>query len=490
MRLMDVMTSPWAITPNMLSEIRGIYEAHLRGPKIDLAEVEARIGRPLNNSRTEYQVVNGVAVIDASGVIAKRMNLFMDISGGVSTEILQNQIETALADKDTKSLLLNIDSPGGTVDGTFELADRIYALRGEKLIVAMANGLMASAAYAIGSAADAIYMTGPTTHVGSIGVVATHVDVSGAEQQAGIKTTEIYAGKYKRIASQYEPLTAEGRESIQDAVDYLYSVFVQRVAKFRNVAVSTVLDDMAEGRIFIGQQAIDAGLVDGVSSIESVIEALSQGQLPEPEQAESAGDARRVIAIGRRTGMSHTSYIAADEIEKGSAVSLINTEDSEMSETEITKGYVAEHHPDIAEAFRAEGADNARTEGATAERERIQAVLAQSMPGHEKLINTLAFDGKTTGPEAAVQILQAEKANSNKAAADIQADAEELAKVPASNGEEPDLASLPVEERAKAKWDADPKLRADFGDRFETYLAYAKNAEKGKVKISGKGRAA
>ena len=134
---------------------------------------------------------------------------------------------------------------------------------------------MASAAYWIGAAADAVVISSDVVQVGSIGVVATHTDVSKSEEMQGIKTTEIVAGKYKRIASQYAPLTQEGRQTIQDHLDYIYSAFVEDVAKFRGVSVDNVLSNMADGRVFIGKQSIDVGLMDGVSTIEKLIEDLN-----------------------------------------------------------------------------------------------------------------------------------------------------------------------------------------------------------------------
>jgi len=271
MRIFDILTSPWAIVPDKLQEIQEIYATHLRGEKIDIKAVEAMIGKPLNNEREPYQIINDVAVIPIHGIIAKRMNLFSQISGGVSTQILAGDIKDAIADPAIKGLLLDVDSPGGTVDGTEELAQVIFKAREEKPIVTYTDGMMASAALWIGSAAHKAYISGDTVSVGSIGVVASHVDYSEMEKREGVKTTEIYAGKFKRIASQYEPLSPEGRASIQESVDYIYSVFVETVAKHRGVSTETVLSDMAEGRQFIGRQAITAGLVDGVSTFDRLI---------------------------------------------------------------------------------------------------------------------------------------------------------------------------------------------------------------------------
>ena len=272
MSVIDVLQSPWAIIPERLAEYADIYSAHLqRGGQVDLSDAEARLGRPLENRRQGYDVRDGVAVIPIEGVIAKKMNMLSKISGGASTQLIERDFNSALAANDVHTIVLHADTPGGTVDGTAELAETIFKARGRKKIIALADGLMASAGVWIGSAADEIYITSGTTHVGSIGVVTQHIDYSERYKQHGIKVTEVYAGKYKRISSQYKPLSKAGRENLQESVDYLYSLFVDAVAKHRGTAPSDVLERMADGRMFIGQRAIDAGLVDGIKSLDQVI---------------------------------------------------------------------------------------------------------------------------------------------------------------------------------------------------------------------------
>lgn len=289
MRILDVLNAPWAIEPRMLREITSIYDTHLRGEKIDLAAVEARIGQPLQNDHQEYAIVDGVAILDLQGVISKRMNLLSRISGGVSTELVGRDLRAALADPRVHAIILSVDSPGGTVDGTQALADQVYAARGVKPIVTLADGVMASGAYWIGAAADEVYISGDTVITGSIGVVSQHVDVSRAEEKAGIKTTEIYAGRYKRIASEYAPLSEEGRDYLQDIVDQLYAVFVDNVSRNRGVDAQTVLQDMADGRLFVGQKALAAGLVDGVSTLDTLIADLVAGRKPAGRAGARAG---------------------------------------------------------------------------------------------------------------------------------------------------------------------------------------------------------
>lgn len=472
MRVIDVLTSPWAIMPEKLVEISGIYSTHLKGDKIDIKGLEARIGRPLENRDQGYEVVDGVAIIPVYGVIAKKMNLFQAISGGVSTEMLARDIREALADGSVKSIILEIDSPGGAVDGTEDIAKVIYESRGSKPIVTLGTGVMASAAYWIGAAADKMYIGNKTTAVGSIGVVATHGDYSEANSRDGVKITEITAGKYKRIPSENEALTDEGRAVIQDRVDYIYSVFVDDVAKFKGVSVETVLKDMADGRVFLGQQAIDAGLVEGISTLEGLIEMLSNDSLN-----------------------------ITDNVTAGKSEAIITTEDISVSETEneeenvdINKDYILKNHPEIAESLKTEGQASvdtgaAKAESANAERQRIQDVMAQSMPGHEDLIQTLAFDGKTTGPEAAVQILQAEKAVRGNQSASIKSDAAEIPKIePVFFEQKPEVSAhshLPLKERCDAEWKESPDLRAEYGNDPEAYFYFQEANAAGLVKIQG-----
>lgn len=468
MKVIDIITAPWAIQPSKLLEIQGIYATHLRGEKIDIKGVEAAIGRPLNNQPMGYSVTDGVAVLPISGVISKRMNLMSQISGGTSSELVARDLKAAMNDPAVNAIILQIDSPGGTVDGTETLANAVRDAKAIKPVVALADGCMASAAYWIGSAASAIYMTDNLTQVGSIGVVATHQDISAAEAARGIKTTEIAAGKFKRINSQYGALTESGRQTMQDQVDYLYSVFVQTVADNRGVSVDTVLQDMADGRIFIGQQAIDAGLVDGVSTLDALIVKLSQ---------QGAGV---IVSARAQSRKNLDANLEAEQV--AGAISQTTQGNQPMK---ITMQDVLAHAPDVAEALRAEGTAT----GVSAERERIQSVFAQSMTGHDALIQALAFDGKTSGPEAAVAVLNAEKKLRTDALADRRADAPAPAPHAAAPTDSPAAAadadaSLPLEERCKAQWDKDANLRAEFGT-LEGFTAYTRGVEKGRVRVLG-----
>ncbi len=231
-------------------------------------------------AKPTYQIQNGIALIPVFGVISQRVNLIQQFSGGTSTELLKLDIRAAMEDDEVIAVILDTDSPGGSVDDIANVSDLIYNFRSRKPIIAISNSLMASAAYWIGSAADRVIMGSPTAESGSIGVVAVHRDISKMEELEGVKTTEIYSGKYKRITSQYAPLTKEGEETIREKVDYIYSLFIEAVARNRGVSAGEVSEKMADGRLFTGQLAVDAGLADSMEDIDSLIKRLTTKSKP------------------------------------------------------------------------------------------------------------------------------------------------------------------------------------------------------------------
>lgn len=421
MHVLDVLTSPWAITPEMLRTICDIYDRHLRGEPADLEAIEAATGKRLDSKPQGYTVQDGVAVVPVEGVITKRANLFTRISGGVSTQLLQSNLQAALDDPNVQAILLAIDSPGGSVDGTQAVAQFIREVAKQKPMAALIDGQGASGGYWIASAVGKgnVFITGDTTAVGSIGVVAAHVDRSEAERQMGIKVTEITSGAYKRVASEHSPLTPEGFASIKQVTDHIYTVFVDEVAANRGTDSATVLQNMADGRIFLGQKAITAGLVDGMATMPAVMQRLM----------ERVNQKKRTGAIAPRKGaktMFETVMICGSSCTEQESVDA------------AVKAAIAKAEQDAkakAETDATAKLAEAKTAGATAERERILAVEANLMPGHEKLVAEMKADGKTTGPEAAQRILAAEKAKVAQIAGDLKKDAPPAAPASEATGE-------------------------------------------------------
>lgn len=467
MRLIDIVNAPWAITPDMLSEVQGIYSRHMRGDKLDIKAIEAATGKTMNGSTSGYDVTGGVAVLPLDGVLAKKMNLFMQISGGTSMQMAANSFREALADSDVSAIVLCVDSPGGTVDGTQEFADLVYNSRGVKPVVSLVDGTMASAAYWIGSAASQVFLSSETDIVGSIGVVQNHVDISQSEASQGRKTTEIAAGKYKRIASQYGALTLEGRAVLQDQVDQTYKVFVEAVARNRGVSADVVLQDMADGRVFIGQQAIDAGLVDGVSTLDALIARAAAGEFSLDDQPQAAAG-----ALPQAEAIIINPPQCAGDAPR-----------AEMKEKKMDVNQLKAEHPAVAEALVNEG----KALGAVAERERIQSVEAQAMSGHEALIASLKFDGKTTGPEAAVQVLSAERSKKANRLDALRADADAAAVRHAAAPEPGDEEEDDDEDDDEEKASGNPKKSKAEAVNRDNYRLVAKKAEIHQAEMRAKG---
>lgn len=435
MTLLDLITGAWAIEPEKLREIQAIYATHLRGEKIDIAAIEARLGRPLASEQQQYTVeAGGVALLRMSGIIAPKANLFMQVSGGMSTQTATKQIESAIADPRVRSIVLAIDSPGGNVIGTPEMAAAVREMSAIKPIVTHSDGTLASAAYWIGSAANAVYLSGPTVQAGSIGVVIDRT----FNPNATVREESIVAGRYKRLVKSTEPLSDEARAIVQADVDYVYSLFVDAVASNRNTTAEKVLERMADGRVFRGQQAVDAGLVDGVSTLDALMESMAT----DPAQFEKRRKA--VFAVASQPSPSAGAAPKDTTItrEKETVMPQAGTANP------ITRASFEQDHAPLFAQLRGEFT----TLGATQERERIQAVLAlgASLPGHEKLLNTLAFDGKSTAPEASMAVLKAEGAQRAAAIKAHSDDAPAPAKGSAAPAEKPEKTKATQVEEARA----------------------------------------
>lgn len=388
MSLLDIITAPWAITPVMLAEITEIYNTHLRGDKINLDALREQ-GIELNSKPVAYEVVNGVALISASGVMAKKMNLFSQISGGISSQVLGNTIIEAIEDTAVNAIVLDLDSPGGAVDGTAELAELIDRVAAEKPILVYSDGLLASAAYWVAAAADEIFISSENVAVGSIGVIAQHVDVSEAKKKQGITVTEVVAGRYKAIGSENKPLDDEARAVIQARVDRTYRVFIENVARFRGVDPIQVHEQMGDGRVFMGSEAVERGLVDGVATLSETIERAADSAA-----ARRAGVARRKPTT---TG-AHMMDIATLQANYPDLVQAI--------EAEARQDYISQTEH---EAALDAAAVAAHQDGRDAEHARIADIRAQSVPGYEAIIEKMIADPEATGDDAARAIIAAEQ---------------------------------------------------------------------------------
>lgn len=268
--LQAFMESPWAILPGKLAMLNEVVARHVSGETLDAEEIQARIHGAL---RPPERRVNKIAVLPLFGTIFPRANLMTDMSGATSAERFSAQFAGLLSDSTIDAIVLDVDSPGGQVNGVEELSTQIFNARGTKPIVAVVNHTMASAAYWIGSAADEVVIT-PSGEAGSIGAFAVHEDISAALMQKGIKLSLISEGKYKTEGNPFEPLTEEARAAIQTKVREAYDAFVNAVARNRGVDPDSVRNGFGEGRMVGARQAVELGMADRVETLNETIERL------------------------------------------------------------------------------------------------------------------------------------------------------------------------------------------------------------------------
>jgi len=270
-----VYNQPWAIHPAKYAILLELIDFRARGGMLTKEEIQARIRAAQHPTQS---LSGAVAVLPLFGVMAQRMNMMSAISGGTSTEMFGTMFKDAVADSSIGGIVINIDSPGGSVFGVQELWQTIMDARGQKPIIAFANSMAASAAYWIATAADEIVVT-PGGMVGSIGVLTSHSDISAYLEAVGEKVTLISAGEKKVDGNPFEPLSDEARADLQKSVDIYYASFVGAVAKGRGVTPAAVRNGFGEGGMVGGAEAVTLGMANRVGTLDvAVARAGSKGR--------------------------------------------------------------------------------------------------------------------------------------------------------------------------------------------------------------------
>lgn len=267
-------STAWAVQPDYLQSMLASLELLSAGGAVAEHTVAAlRAESELQMARRQQIAASSggaVAVLPLYGCISQRSSWFSYFFGGTTTEGFTLQFRQALADPNVTAIVIDIDSPGGSVAGVDELAAEIFAARGKKTIVAVSNTLAASAAYYIGVSASK-FVVSPSSLTGSIGVYNTHEDDSAALAEMGVKITLISAGKFKVEGNSFEPLTPEARAAMQAMVDGYYKAFTKAVAKGRGVKTEDVVEGFGEGRVVMASDAVRLGMADKVGTLDSVL---------------------------------------------------------------------------------------------------------------------------------------------------------------------------------------------------------------------------
>lgn len=271
--LLELVGKPTAFDdrkcPGLVPAITDLYRGAVVSDEILLSfgRSSATLG-----ARKSYEVQsNGaktVAVISMRGIAlyATEMQPLC-----FSTLRLAQTLRAAAADSTISAILLDIDSPGGSVTGTKEAGDAVWAARQKKPVIAYVNPLAASAAYWIASQANKIVGT-TSGDVGSIGVYMMHVDLSGMMAQNGVRPTLIYAGQHKVDGNPYEPLKSDARDWSQRECNEIYRQFNHAVARGRGVSAEHVAQHFGQGRTFMAPEAKALGLIDTIGDSSFALE--------------------------------------------------------------------------------------------------------------------------------------------------------------------------------------------------------------------------
>ena len=238
------------------------------GPRIGLAPTELALPAVTPTASDPVPTVPGIAIIPIHGTLVRRALGLDAMSGLTSYARIAADLDAALASPDVVGILLDIDSPGGEAGGVFELADRIRAASAAKPVWAHAGDSAFSAAYALASAAQRVTLA-QTGGVGSIGVIALHIDQSVRNAQNGLSVTALYAGAHKNDATPHAPLTPQATDALQTEIDRLYALFVDHVAAMRGLDAAAVR--ATEAALFFGEDAVTAGLADAVAPFDAVL---------------------------------------------------------------------------------------------------------------------------------------------------------------------------------------------------------------------------
>ena len=273
-RLLSLALQPWALTRPMVSVVAHILARHL-GPG-ERAEVETIIDKRPDAAPSR---ANGVAIIPLHGVIAPRANLFSDVSGTATFDQATADLREAVARADVGTIVLDWDSPGGSVAGATEFAREVLKARATKPIVSHANFEMCSAAYWTGACATEI-VAAPSAMVGSIGVYSIHEDLSEALKLAGVKLTYIAAGKFKIDGNEAEPLSDSARARLKALVEASYARFVGDVAKGRGVSEAVIRSGYGEGTVVNADEALALGMVDRIETLDETVARLLSSAPP------------------------------------------------------------------------------------------------------------------------------------------------------------------------------------------------------------------
>lgn len=268
-----LMAQMWALDPQILATMKAIS---LRQIDQLSADDFKPFALPVNDGEVigkRLAVRDGVGIIPVTGVVSRYASLFEDICGGTSTQNLSKDFDQALHDPNISGILFDMASPGGDARGIHEFAEMIYAARGQKPIIAYVGHEASSACYWLATACDEIVLDA-TAVVGSVGAVTT---LTFTQKDADSDEESIELVSSQSPLKRADPRSDQGRGLYQQLLDDLADVFIDTVARNRDVDREVVLRDFGQGFVRMGQEAVDHQMADRLGSFEQVFNELKQG---------------------------------------------------------------------------------------------------------------------------------------------------------------------------------------------------------------------
>ena len=376
------------------------------------------------------EVVDGVAIIDVEGYLSPRLN-----------SAIRQELQLAVDDPEVGAILLNVSSPGGQVFGCADTADAIAEACNKKPVVGFTGSVATSGGYWHLSACDQIYVA-KGAMIGSVGVVWSRLDLTKANEQAGVRVHVFHRGSAKADGNPNVEMSSDEKGRLNELIEGLYSEFVESVAKFRGMEVSEI--EKTESRIYAGQQGVKAGLADGVTTFEGAL-----------------AEAKRLAAHEGRGEMPKSKEGQATTQRAPEAATPI----VQVEKVADTYAAVTTEYPTAAAAIQEETRKQ--------ERARVAAILktAAKMPGHEALVQDAITKGQDAG-EFAIALIDAQAKAGNDYLADMEANdqaAPPAAAAPLTTDTKPtppiELKQTSSDEEIEAAWKLlTPEAKAEFGD--------------------------
>lgn len=274
----------WAIKPEWARSMASLASV----PDFNPEALVTQVGEQFGTGMTRTSIRDGIGIMQVRGPLQTHEDFMSWVFGFDTYESIATDFEMLMNDSSVKGILLDFYSPGGMVAGASDLATMIYNARGLKPngIVSRAGGEMASAAYWIGSSAERIY-SADTAIIGSIGTL-----VQFQQDAADVVTIVSDLSPNKNP----DPATLEGQAAVKGLLNKLTSIFVSSIARNRGVAEDAVLSDFGKGGVMVGQEAVDAGMVDTVATFDATFSDVAGANTTTTQERTMSGNPGQAAA--------------------------------------------------------------------------------------------------------------------------------------------------------------------------------------------------